>query len=162
MRLLERDDAGEFRLTKHLPNGVISEPYAILSHTWGDEEVLFKDLADGTAKNKKGYAKIWFCGDQAERDGLRFFWQDTCCIDNVAERMRWIEKRNTKYEEDKVYSLFGIFDVHMRLDYGEGKQNLWPTEPRDSRVEKKRIELAKGGLLADAYRWVFDNPDFSR
>ncbi|KAK3946936.1 hypothetical protein QBC32DRAFT_112172 [Pseudoneurospora amorphoporcata] len=39
---------------------------------------------------------------------------------------------------------------------------LWPTDPRDPHVEKERIELAKGGLLADAYRWVFDNPDFNR
>ncbi|KAK3387779.1 heterokaryon incompatibility protein-domain-containing protein [Podospora didyma] len=54
---------------------------AILSHAWGDEEVLLKDLADGTAKTKGGYAKIQFCGDQAERDELRFFWVDTCCID---------------------------------------------------------------------------------
>ena len=83
MRLLERDGNGGFRLTRPLPNDAISEipPYTILSHTWGDEEVLFKDLADGTAKNKAGYAKIQFCGDQAERDGLKFFWVNTCCID---------------------------------------------------------------------------------
>ncbi|KAK4220385.1 HET-domain-containing protein [Rhypophila decipiens] len=76
-------DTGGFRLTKHLPNDATSEipPYAILSHTWGDGEVLFRDLADGTAKNKAGYAKIRFCGDQAERDGLKYFWVDTCCID---------------------------------------------------------------------------------
>ncbi|RYP00916.1 hypothetical protein DL765_010892 [Monosporascus sp. GIB2] len=83
MRLLERDDAGELRLTKHLSND--TNPgiprYAILSHTWGDDEVLFKDLADGTAKNKAAYAKIQFCGDQAELDGLKYFWVDTCCID---------------------------------------------------------------------------------
>jgi hypothetical protein len=80
MRLLERDDTGEFRLTGDIPNDKIP-PYAILSHTWGDKEVLFKDLADGTAKDRAGYAKIRFCGDQARRDGLRFFWVDTCCID---------------------------------------------------------------------------------
>ncbi|KAK4207263.1 heterokaryon incompatibility protein-domain-containing protein [Rhypophila decipiens] len=322
MWLLKRDPTGEFRLTKHPPNDETPEipPYAILSHTWGDEEVLFRDLAGGTAKNKAGYAKIQFCGEQAERDGLRYFWVDTCCIDksdagelqhalnsmfqwyrnaakcyvyladvsahqhditnsrdgnlvarqsgcvtqrwafkeftaptivqlfskgwkpafrqsrwftrgwtlqeliapttveffskeglclgdkkcleqeihkiteiplralqgyplsdfSVAERMRWIEKRNTKYEEDKAYSLFGIFDVHIPVLYGEGGQKalkrlrdkihedylclakLWSADPRDPRHEKERIELAKGGLLADAYRWVFDNPDFKR
>jgi hypothetical protein len=86
MRLLERDVTGEFRLTKDLPNDAIPKipPYAILSHTWReDEEVLFKDLADGTAQNKAGYAKIRFCGDQAKRDGLKFFWVDTCCIDKT-------------------------------------------------------------------------------
>ncbi|KAK3948339.1 hypothetical protein QBC32DRAFT_381500, partial [Pseudoneurospora amorphoporcata] len=29
---------------------------------------------------------------------------------------------------------------------------LWSGDPRDPHVEKERIELAKGGLLADAYR----------
>ncbi|KAK0728908.1 NACHT domain-containing protein [Lasiosphaeria miniovina] len=80
MRLLERDDTGEVRLTEDLPKNKIP-PYAILSHTWGDGEVLFRDLMDATGKNKAGYAKIRFCGDQAWRDGLRFFWVDTCCID---------------------------------------------------------------------------------
>jgi hypothetical protein len=57
-------------------------PYAILSHTWReDKEVPFKDLADGTAKRKPGYAELQFCGNQAGRHGLKFFWVDTCCID---------------------------------------------------------------------------------
>jgi hypothetical protein len=84
MRLLEGDDTGEFRLTKYLPNDATPEipPYAILSYTWGDEEVLFKDLVDGTDKEKKeSYAKIQFCGDQARRDGLKYFWVDICYID---------------------------------------------------------------------------------
>jgi len=79
MRLLERDDTGEFCL-KDLRSTAIP-PYAILSHTWDEEEVLFKDFADGTAKTKAGYAKIQFCGNQAWRDGLKYFWVDTCCID---------------------------------------------------------------------------------
>jgi hypothetical protein len=36
--------------------------------------------------------------------------------------MSWAEKRVTKREEDKAYSLLGIFDVHMPLIYGEGEQ----------------------------------------
>lgn len=77
MQLLERGDTGEFRLTGYLPNDAIPEipPYAILSHIWGDEEVLFNDLADGTAKNKAGYAKIQLCGDQAWRDGGSTIWE---------------------------------------------------------------------------------------
>ncbi|KAK0710354.1 hypothetical protein B0T26DRAFT_861707, partial [Lasiosphaeria miniovina] len=59
MRLLERGDTGELRLTNPIPNDAIPEipRYAILSHTWGDEEVSFEDMADGTAKKKAGYAK---------------------------------------------------------------------------------------------------------
>ena len=57
--------------------------YAILSHRWGAEadEVTFEDVVGNTGKNKPGYAKIRFCGEQAQRDGLQYFWVDTCCID---------------------------------------------------------------------------------
>ncbi|KAK3363988.1 beta transducin-like protein HET-E2C [Lasiosphaeria hispida] len=294
MRLLERYDTGEFRLTDDLPNDKIP-PYAILSHTWGNEEVSFKDFANGTAKNKAGYTKIQFCGDQAWRDGLSYFWADTCCIDKsnstelqeaiismfrwyhnaakcyayladvstsahdvdksmweaafrasrwftrgwtlqeliaptsveffsreevrlgdrtslervihdmtgiplkalrgglpsdfgVHERMAWIEKRKTTREEDRAYSLFGIFDVQLPLLYGEGEQRAFrrlreeiikvsSTEPTldeadtrcladlrvtDPRHDKKRIETAKGGLLKDSYRWVLSNVQFQQ
>ncbi|RYP31995.1 hypothetical protein DL767_005440 [Monosporascus sp. MG133] len=80
MRLLERDNAGRIRLTEDLPIDNIP-PYAILSHTWGAEEVLFSDMIGTRGHNKAGYVKIRFCGDQAWRDGLKFFWVDTCCID---------------------------------------------------------------------------------
>jgi hypothetical protein len=59
--------------------------YAILSHRWGAEadEVTFEDVAGNTGKNKPGYAKIRFCGEQAQRDGLQYFWVDTCCINKA-------------------------------------------------------------------------------
>ena len=43
--------------------------YAILSHTWGAdiEEVILKDMMDGTGMRKPGYDKIRFCGEQARR-----------------------------------------------------------------------------------------------
>jgi hypothetical protein len=56
-------------------------PYAILSHTWGDDEFLFEDLVNGTGESKAGYGKSMFCGEQAARDSLQYFWVDTCCID---------------------------------------------------------------------------------
>jgi hypothetical protein len=56
-------------------------PYAILSHTWGTGEVTFEDLRNGSGKKKPGYNKIRFCGEQAKRDGLQYFWVNTCCID---------------------------------------------------------------------------------
>ena len=82
MRLLEYNTDGEFSLTKDFVGGEIPE-YAILSHTWGadTEEVTYGDVIDGTGKNKVGYEKIRFCGEQARRDGLHYFWVDTCCID---------------------------------------------------------------------------------
>jgi hypothetical protein len=81
MRLLERNNSSEFSLTQDFGDDI--PRYAILSHTWGadTEEVTFRDLMDGTGKSKAGYDKIWFCGEQARRDGLQYFWVDTCCID---------------------------------------------------------------------------------
>lgn len=77
MRLLHYDSAGEICLNEYFD----IPPYAILSHTWGYDEVTFKDLINGQGKKKAGYSKIQFCGEQATRDGLRYFWVDTCCID---------------------------------------------------------------------------------
>ena len=81
MRLLQLKDNGEFGLTKDLITDI--PPYAILSHTWGndEEEVTFKDLAESSKDIKVGYQKIQFCAEQAGHDSLRYFWVDTCCID---------------------------------------------------------------------------------
>ncbi|KAK0733058.1 hypothetical protein B0T26DRAFT_736125 [Lasiosphaeria miniovina] len=38
----------------------------------------------------------------------------------IGERMSWASDRNTTRKEDLAYCLFGIFDVHMPLLYGEG------------------------------------------
>jgi hypothetical protein len=87
MRLLKLSNtAGEFCSLTDFDFGVDIPRYAILSHTWGKEEVTFKDMMDdGTAKSKPeskpGYGKIRFCGEQARRDNLQYFWIDTCCID---------------------------------------------------------------------------------
>jgi hypothetical protein len=48
-------------------------PYVILSHTWSDNEFLFKDLVNGTGESKAGYKKIMFCSEQAARDSLQYF-----------------------------------------------------------------------------------------
>jgi hypothetical protein len=40
---------------------------------------------------------------------------------SIEERMSWAESRTTKREEDAAYCLFGIFDIHMPLIYGEGR-----------------------------------------
>jgi len=59
-------------------------PYAILSHTWGQEEVLLQDLARKGHQQKQGYAKIEGCCQQAIKDGLSWVWVDTCCIDKTS------------------------------------------------------------------------------
>jgi hypothetical protein len=210
-------------------------------------------MVDGTGMSKLGYHKIRFCGEQARRDGLQYFWIDTCCIDKssstelqeainsmfrwygnaakcyvylvdvsrpaldtdvkssqllwetsfrksrwfsrgwtlqelvapalveffskegehlgnkrslerhiheatgipvkafqgsplsdfgVPERMAWAEKRETTREEDRAYSLLGIFDVHMPLIYGEGREKAL------KRLREEIDKASKGILLA--------------
>jgi hypothetical protein len=83
MRHLEYREGGRFTFTTFDDNAI--PRYAILSHTWGADvdEVTFADLTKGGGKHKPGYKKIRFCGEQAQRDGLQYFWVDTCCIDKT-------------------------------------------------------------------------------
>lgn len=87
MRLLEYNNDGELSLTKDLVSGAIPE-YTILSHIWGAdiEEVIYRDVIDGTGKNKVGYEKIRFYREQARRDGLHNFWVDTYYINKSSDR----------------------------------------------------------------------------
>jgi hypothetical protein len=64
MRLLEYSGSG--RLKIHSFDDDAIPPYAILSHTWGadGDEVTFADLVKGDCKDKPGYQKIRFCGEQ--------------------------------------------------------------------------------------------------
>ena len=91
---------------KEFFNQESTPPYAILSHTWGDEEITFKDmrkylksvkmaetqrsvveggmLADcghTIIERMSGFKKIRYCAEQATMDNLDYFWIDTCCID---------------------------------------------------------------------------------
>jgi hypothetical protein len=79
MRLLEYNDKGKFRQTGTFNDE--TPQYTLLSHTWEVEELTFRDLVDGISQRKAGYCKIQFCGGQARRDGLPYFWADTCYVD---------------------------------------------------------------------------------
>ena len=238
MRLLQIHENGQFIFVDVVGDDRIP-PYAILSHTWSqddEDEVTFGDIIDNSGKKKFGYEKIQFCEEQARKDGLQYFWVDTCCINKQdeaevshsinsmfrwycnaarcyvylsdvsmtrkrtrdgdprdtwesdfrrsrwftrgwtlqeliaplvveffsaecqllgskhqlkqqiqeitgitvkaleghalsnfggAERLSWAEFRQTKHEEDKAYSLLGIFNVHMLPMYGEGMENAF-------------------------------------
>jgi hypothetical protein len=69
-------------------------------------KTYFKDLMDGTCQRKNGYNKIQFCGQQVKRDGLQYFWVDTCCIDKsnhtelseaINSMFRWYQKATKCY-----------------------------------------------------------------
>lgn len=86
MRLLTHDERGNLTL-KTFDDADPPPPYAILSHTWlpdNSEEVSLQDLQAGRAERKPGYSKIRFCANQAAADGLRYFWIDTCSVDQTS------------------------------------------------------------------------------
>ena len=58
--------------------------YAILSHTWEDEEVSFQYIRDPACRGLRGFAKITACCRQAKEDELDWVWIDTCCIDKLS------------------------------------------------------------------------------
>jgi hypothetical protein len=138
MRLLYYREDGEPGVTDDLIDANATRPYAILSHTWGkeEEEVSFEDLANNRGKDKAGYNKIQLCGEQAKRDGLQYFWVDTCCINkaNKAEHslairsmFRWYRKaaRCYVYLPDVTASHIGIEE--------DASPPAWDTEFRQSK-----------------------------
>jgi hypothetical protein len=54
--------------------------YAILSHTWGKQEVSYEDLQNKTCRNKPSFTKVKGCCDKALDFGCEWVWIDTCCI----------------------------------------------------------------------------------
>jgi heterokaryon incompatibility protein (HET) len=79
-------------------------PYAIVSHTWGDEEVVFEEFYSSESKHKAGYQKIKTSCEIAHRDGLTYVWIDTCCIDkrSSAELSESINCMFRWYQKSKI------------------------------------------------------------
>ncbi|KAK0940939.1 hypothetical protein LTR29_007497 [Friedmanniomyces endolithicus] len=136
MRLLRLSDHGGLSLTKHDDDKL--PPYAILSHTWGDEddEVTFDDLKrDDCGRGKAGYdAKLLFCGNQARKDDLLDFWVDTCCIKKESDTelsealncmFRWYRQSAKCY----VY----LHDVSALKRDRDSEQPIWQAAFRKSR-----------------------------
>jgi hypothetical protein len=59
--------------------------YAILSHTWGENEVSFQQISGPREQIQSyaGFTKIQKCCAQAVTDGFEHVWIDTCCIDKT-------------------------------------------------------------------------------
>lgn len=75
MRLIDVDS---MELEEHFGDESSLPEYAIVSHTWHEEEVTFQDYQSG-ATNMEGYRKIKYACEQAKTDGFKYIWIDTCC-----------------------------------------------------------------------------------
>jgi hypothetical protein len=71
--------------------------YAILSHTWGQEEITLQDLKRMKGKvphaldkkkravaDKQGFIKVKNAAALAVNRGYSYIWIDTCCIDKTS------------------------------------------------------------------------------
>ncbi|PVH99923.1 HET-domain-containing protein [Periconia macrospinosa] len=83
--------------------GVNPPRYAILSHTWGEDEATFQDVINGSAERKEGFAKVkGFC-KLALSQGYEYAWIDTCCSIQTHHRRRYpTEKVAYAAENDGV------------------------------------------------------------
>ncbi|KAI1739823.1 heterokaryon incompatibility protein-domain-containing protein [Xylaria scruposa] len=96
MRLLHTNKPNALELVE--VSEEFAPKYAILSHTWGREEVTFQDIQAfgrrrwsqtvsqtvSTIRTKTGFAKIQKAAALAAEHGYDFVWVDTCCIDKTS------------------------------------------------------------------------------
>ncbi|KAL8692672.1 MAG: hypothetical protein Q9218_002345 [Villophora microphyllina] len=115
MRLIDTStyELHEFNKPGHTPY------YAILSHTWGDDEYLFSDQHDPNRRASAGFKKISGCCALAARKGYKYLWVDTCCIDKTssAELTESINSMYRWYEQSHVcYVYLADFSLQKALD----------------------------------------------
>ncbi|KAI9146823.1 Vegetative incompatibility protein [Paramyrothecium foliicola] len=110
--------------------------YAILSHRWTAEEILFDHVSMGKInENSAGWRKIKFCAEKAAADGLKYFWCDTCCIDkwNPAELSRSVNSMFQYYRDAAKCYVYLQYNQTSNTattqpsSFGEGelRQNEW-------------------------------------
>ena len=135
IRLLQRKPDGKIVFREPTSRDVPA--YAILSHTWGKEEVIFQDIQVGAdmsrTVSKAGWRKIQFCANQAAADGLEYFWVDTCCIDkkNAVELGAAINSMFQWYQNAARCYVY-LSDV-SKPDTGADDQSAWEEAFRKSR-----------------------------
>jgi hypothetical protein len=109
--------------------------YAILSHTWGDEEISFHDIQNPDRRaiaSKAGFKKIEACCKKAAEENFDYVWVDTCCIDktNSAELSEAINSMFRWYGNSVVCYAY-LVDVESdddpAGDYNEFRKSRWFT-----------------------------------
>jgi hypothetical protein len=86
---------------------------------------------------------------------------------SVQQIFGWAQRRQAISEEDEVYSLFGIFDIHLPLIYGEGRESarlrLLAAVPHDRHIlpsdPSLTVNLYDNRLAANRFRLLIVHPD---
>ncbi|KAI0841476.1 HET-domain-containing protein [Hypoxylon sp. FL0890] len=93
--------------------------YAILSHTWGDEEVTFQEWQSPNRPcHKSGYQKVIEACRLTKNDNLKYLWCDTNCIDKTssAELSEAINSMFSWYRDSSVCYAY-LVDVFKGEDF---------------------------------------------
>ncbi|KAH7323104.1 heterokaryon incompatibility protein-domain-containing protein [Stachybotrys elegans] len=106
--------------------------YAILSHTWGDDEVTWDDFQKGTATQKPRFRKIRHSCLQATSEGFEWIWIDSACIDksSSAELSEAINSMYQWYQQAEICYAYleGVSaTVDATLSTGEFAKCKWFT-----------------------------------
>ncbi|KAH0523838.1 hypothetical protein TsFJ059_008789 [Trichoderma semiorbis] len=101
--------------------------YAILSHTWGEGEVIFQDMDSKNrpaAMRKRGWRKLEDSCRRAAKDGFQYIWIDTCCIDKTSstELAEAINSMFQWYKESDLCYAF-LEDCQGPLPYRTGSSS---------------------------------------
>ena len=100
-----------------IPKPDSDHPFAILSHTWGNDEVSFQEFSAKTGTEKAGYSKIVrFCAE-AELHKFKYAWIDTCCIDKTSSS-KLSEAINSMYAWYKEASVCYAYLSDVESDEG--------------------------------------------
>ncbi|KAI5920460.1 HET-domain-containing protein [Camillea tinctor] len=103
MRLLQThiEETRGLKLVEKTPVEMAGLKYAILSHTWEKDEVIFEDINYNTksTKSEASRFKIRKACEQAARDGYDYIWIDTVCID----------KRSSAELSEAINSMFAWY-----------------------------------------------------
>jgi hypothetical protein len=121
--------------------------YAILSHTWTEEEVTLQEFTNqnsGTAK-KRGFAKIAQTCKLARENHIKYAWVDTCCIDKTssAELTEAINSMFQWYKNSSVCFAY-LSDFPQKEDE---RMSDWPADRDTGDV----LVISYDGLLS--CRW---------
>jgi hypothetical protein len=158
MRLLRLDSKKLKWVLEDFP-GPIVPLYAIFSHTWGPDgdEVKFEDIQNEQLEygdtSKPGYDKLRFCQERVEKDGLRYFWIDTCCIkkSDSSELQRSLASMFYWYQRAaRCYVYLSDVSIH---DSTEDSEFKWKNAFSKSRWFKRGWTLQE--LIAPASVFFF-------
>jgi ankyrin repeat protein len=121
MRLLHTT---ERKLKQYASNNI--PLYAILSHTWGENEITFQDIEAGNAETRVEYEKIRNTCALAAAHGFDHVWIDTCCIDKTSSAelseainsmYRWYQESGVCYAYIADFSLVDHQSRVMKADF---------------------------------------------